>query len=85
MPRLIAALAVLALALPAAAQYPEKPVTLLAGYPPGVPALRERPTASAQGNQRFPRLGARWNAAGKFGPELRTRNGKLLCKPYKKS
>ena len=35
MPRLIAALASLALALPAAAQYPDKPVTLLAGYPPG--------------------------------------------------
>ena len=35
MPRLIAALAALALALPAAAQYPDKPVTLLAGYPPG--------------------------------------------------
>ena len=35
MPRLIAALAALALALPAAAQYPDKPITLLAGYPPG--------------------------------------------------
>ena len=35
MARLIAALAALALALPVAAQYPEKPVTLLAGYPPG--------------------------------------------------
>src|SRR5438067_8324279 len=35
MPRLIAALAALALALPAAAQYPDKTVTLLAGYPPG--------------------------------------------------
>jgi tripartite-type tricarboxylate transporter receptor subunit TctC len=32
MPRLIAALAAL---LPAAAQYPDKPITLLAGYPPG--------------------------------------------------
>src|SRR3954466_11073369 len=35
MPRLIATLAALALSLPAAAQYPEKPLTLLAGYPPG--------------------------------------------------
>ena len=35
MPRLIPALAALALALPAAAQYPDKPITLLAGYPPG--------------------------------------------------
>src|SRR3954449_1485507 len=35
MPRLIATLAALALSLPAAAQYPDKPVTLLAGYPPG--------------------------------------------------
>ena len=35
MARLIAAFAAFALALPAAAQYPEKPVTLLAGYPPG--------------------------------------------------
>jgi len=35
MPRLIAALAALAFSLPAAAQYPDKPVTLLAGYPPG--------------------------------------------------
>jgi tripartite-type tricarboxylate transporter receptor subunit TctC len=35
MPRLIAALAALALSLPVAAQYPDKPVTLLAGYPPG--------------------------------------------------
>src|SRR3954466_11348234 len=35
MPRLIVALAALALSLPAAAQYPDKPVTLLAGYPPG--------------------------------------------------
>ena len=35
MPRLIAALAALALALPAAAQYPDKSITLLAGYPPG--------------------------------------------------
>src|SRR5438270_8061019 len=31
----IALLALLALSLPAAAQYPERPVTLLAGYPPG--------------------------------------------------
>jgi len=31
----IAVLALLALSLPAAAQYPERPVTLLAGYPPG--------------------------------------------------
>jgi putative tricarboxylic transport membrane protein len=35
MSRLIATLAALALSLPAAAQYPEKPLTLLAGYPPG--------------------------------------------------
>ena len=35
MSRLFAALAALILAWPAAAQYPEKPVTLLAGYPPG--------------------------------------------------
>jgi len=35
MPRLIATLAALALSLPVAAQYPEKPLTLLAGYPPG--------------------------------------------------
>src|SRR5918912_2599861 len=35
MQRLIVALAAVALALPAAAQYPDKPVTLLAGYPPG--------------------------------------------------
>src|SRR5438067_4650995 len=35
MPRLVAALAALMLALPAAAQYPDKTVTLLAGYPPG--------------------------------------------------
>jgi tripartite-type tricarboxylate transporter receptor subunit TctC len=35
MARLIAALAALVLALPAAAQYPDKTVTLLAGYPPG--------------------------------------------------
>jgi tripartite-type tricarboxylate transporter receptor subunit TctC len=35
MPRLIAMLAALVLSLPAAAQYPEKPLTLLAGYPPG--------------------------------------------------
>jgi tripartite-type tricarboxylate transporter receptor subunit TctC len=35
MGRLSAALIALALALPAAAQYPERPVTLLAGYPPG--------------------------------------------------
>src|SRR5918911_3951737 len=35
MARLLALVALLALALPAAAQYPEKPVTLLAGYPPG--------------------------------------------------
>jgi tripartite-type tricarboxylate transporter receptor subunit TctC len=27
-------IALLALSLPAAAQYPERPVTLLAGYPP---------------------------------------------------
>src|SRR5438270_3875180 len=31
----IALLALLALSLPAAAQYPERPVTMLAGYPPG--------------------------------------------------
>src|SRR5256885_8453753 len=31
----IALLALLAFSLPAAAQYPERPVTLLAGYPPG--------------------------------------------------
>src|SRR5882672_4446736 len=31
----IALLALLAFSLPAAAQYPDKPVTLLAGYPPG--------------------------------------------------
>src|SRR2546422_8624719 len=30
-----ALLALLAFSLPAAAQYPEKPVTMLAGYPPG--------------------------------------------------
>jgi tripartite-type tricarboxylate transporter receptor subunit TctC len=35
MGRWLAALVALALALPAAAQYPERPVTLLAGYPPG--------------------------------------------------
>jgi tripartite-type tricarboxylate transporter receptor subunit TctC len=35
MPRFIAALAALALCLPAAAQYPDRTVTLLAGYPPG--------------------------------------------------
>src|SRR5918912_2756615 len=35
MQRLIVALAAVALALPAAAQYPDKPLTLLAGYPPG--------------------------------------------------
>jgi len=35
MPRFIAALAALALALTAGAQYPERTVTLLAGYPPG--------------------------------------------------
>ncbi|MBW8904913.1 MAG: tripartite tricarboxylate transporter substrate binding protein, partial [Betaproteobacteria bacterium] len=35
MPRLIVTLAALALSMPAAAQYPDKPVTLLAGYPPG--------------------------------------------------
>src|SRR5438046_9506096 len=33
--RIVAALVCLCLALPAAAQYPEKPVTMLAGYPPG--------------------------------------------------
>ena len=31
----IALLALLAFSVPAAAQYPERPVTLLAGYPPG--------------------------------------------------
>src|SRR3989442_14154361 len=31
----IALLALLAFSFPAAAQYPERPVTLLAGYPPG--------------------------------------------------
>jgi tripartite-type tricarboxylate transporter receptor subunit TctC len=35
MPRLLTALCALFLALPAAAQYPEKAVSLLAGYPPG--------------------------------------------------
>ena len=35
MPRCLAALILLTLTLPAAAQYPERPVTLLAGYPPG--------------------------------------------------
>ena len=35
MARWLAALIGFALALPAAAQYPERPVTLLAGYPPG--------------------------------------------------
>lgn len=35
MVRLLAALAALFIALPAAAQYPQRPVTLLAGYPPG--------------------------------------------------
>src|SRR5947199_10694867 len=35
MRRLLAALAALIVAAPAAAQYPDKPVTLLAGYPPG--------------------------------------------------
>ena len=35
MVRLLAALAALFIALPVAAQYPDKPVTLLAGYPPG--------------------------------------------------
>jgi tripartite-type tricarboxylate transporter receptor subunit TctC len=35
MPHFIAALAALMLALPAAAQYPDRTVTLLAGYPPG--------------------------------------------------
>jgi len=35
MSRLLAALAALILSWPAAAQYPEKPVTMLAGYPPG--------------------------------------------------
>jgi len=35
MPRLIASLAALVFSLPAAAQYPDKPLTLLAGYPPG--------------------------------------------------
>src|SRR3954453_12757078 len=33
--RIAAALVCLCLALPAAAQYPSKPVTFLAGYPPG--------------------------------------------------
>ena len=33
--KLLAALAALFVSLPAAAQYPQKPVTLLAGYPPG--------------------------------------------------
>ena len=33
--RLLAALAALIVALPVAAQYPEKPVMMLAGYPPG--------------------------------------------------
>jgi len=33
--RFFAALAALCIALPVAAQYPEKPVTMLAGYPPG--------------------------------------------------
>jgi tripartite-type tricarboxylate transporter receptor subunit TctC len=35
MPRIAVALLCLCVALPAAAQYPEKPVTMLAGYPPG--------------------------------------------------
>ena len=35
MRRLLAALAALAITWPAAAQYPEKPLTMLAGYPPG--------------------------------------------------
>src|SRR5882724_5965544 len=35
MPRLLAALTALVLSWPAAAQYPDKPVTMLAGYPPG--------------------------------------------------
>src|SRR3954469_7327350 len=35
MPRLLAPLAALIIAVPAAAQYPDKPVTMLAGYPPG--------------------------------------------------
>ena len=35
MTRLAAALIALAVAFPATAQYPERPVTLLAGYPPG--------------------------------------------------
>ena len=35
MTRIAAALIALALALPALAQYPERPVTMLAGYPPG--------------------------------------------------
>ena len=35
MSKLLAALAALMLVLPAAAQYPDKPVTMLAGYPPG--------------------------------------------------
>jgi tripartite-type tricarboxylate transporter receptor subunit TctC len=33
--RILLALAAVAIALPAAAQYPDRPVTLLAGYPPG--------------------------------------------------
>src|SRR5437660_10456128 len=35
MNRVFSVLVALLLALPAAAQYPERPVTLLAGYPPG--------------------------------------------------
>src|SRR3954469_1248499 len=35
MSRLLAALAALILSSPVAAQYPDKPVTMLAGYPPG--------------------------------------------------
>ncbi len=35
MPRLLAALTALVLSWPAVAQYPDKPVTMLAGYPPG--------------------------------------------------
>jgi tripartite-type tricarboxylate transporter receptor subunit TctC len=35
MMRILLALAAVAIALPAAAQYPDRPVTLLAGYPPG--------------------------------------------------
>src|SRR5438105_13101116 len=35
MSKLLAAFAALMLALPAAAQYPDRPVTMLAGYPPG--------------------------------------------------